>query len=477
MRFLIITDYLEYIGGGFEPLGTLQIASVVREAGHEIKLIPNHYDECASVISAWKPDFVGYTLFTGYQKPLINLNRKLKQKFDYHAVFGGPHATFFPEIIEQEGVDMVCRGEGEWAVLELMERVGKGKDYTDVQNFWIKINGEVFKNDVRPLEADLDKIPPPAHDLFYQFPEARNAPLRPILTARGCPYSCTYCYNYKMNELYKGCGVKPLRHRSVDKVIEEISYLKENFPFTHVYMTSDCFTWDKKWLFEFCEKYPREIGLQFTATTRAETATKDRCKALKEAGCSCLMMGVETGNEDIRLKLLERKMSNEKILQAADTIHAAGLYLYTFNMVGLPGESLEQAYETMNLNIRAKADYTWVSIFHPYPRTKLGEYAEANGYFDGNYDKIPDSWYRESSLLNPQKKELQRLRPLMPLAVEFPRLAWLVKLLVKLPLHGLYTTLYKLHKAYCYRYRVMPIKLSIKEITRLSWALLFDRRT
>ena len=107
----------------------------------------------------------------------------------------------------------------------------------------------------------------------------------------------------------------------------------------------------------------------------------------------------------------------------------------------------------------------------------MADFALEKGYFDGDYDKVPDSWYRESALKNPQKKELQRLRPLIPLFVEFPRLAWMVRILVRIPLDGVYTILYKIHKAYCYRYRVLPVKLPVKEIVKLAWSTLFDRRT
>jgi radical SAM superfamily enzyme YgiQ (UPF0313 family) len=475
MKYLIITDYLDFVGGGFEPLGVLYIASAVRAAGHEVRMIPDKYEEAAATIASWQPDFVGYCVYTGYHKPLLDLNRRLKERFHFHSVFGGPHATFFPEIIEEEGVDMVCRGEGEWAMVEMIERVQKGEDYADVRNFWIKQNGHVHQNEVRPPEPEIEKFPFPAHDMFYQFPEVRNNKIRVVVTARGCPYSCTYCYNYKIKEMYRGCGVPHLRHREVDGVIEEIKWIRDNYPIELIYFGTDCFTASEKWVLEFSEKYSRELRIPFTASTRPETTTVAGSEALKEAGCVCMLMGIESGNEDIRLNLLNRKMSNEKILQAADIIHKAGLNLFTFNMMAFPGETLKQAFDTMYLNIKTKTDYTWVSLFQPYPRTKLGEYAMEKGYFDGNYDELPESWYKDSVLKNPQKKELIRLRPLVSLGVEFPYLAWLIKILVKLPLTPLYSLLWKVHKAYCYRYRVMPVKLSVKEVMRLSWKYLFDR--
>lgn len=475
MKFLIVTDGLNFVGGGFEPVSVLQLASALRATGHEVRMVPDQYKKCASVISSWQPDFIGYSLFTGWHNHLLNLNRRLKEDFKFHAVFGGPHATFFPEIIEEEGVDLVCRGEGEEAMLEMMDRIGQNQDYCDVKNFWIKYNGEIYKNPVRPLVSDIERFPPPAHDLFYQFPKARYNKIRLFMTARGCPYACTYCYNYRLRDLYSGCGVNLLRHRDVGSVIEEIRQVKDNYPVELVYFATDCFTALEKWVFEFCEQYRRSINIPFTATTHPNSTTDSVCQALKEAGCVCLYMGIESGNEEMRQQLLKRRMSNEKILEAAEKIHAAGLYLFTFNMMALPGETVEQAYETMDLNIKAKTDYTWISIFQPYPRTKLADYTVEKGYFDGNYDNVPISWYRNSVLKNPQKKQLERLRTLATLAVEFPRVVRLVKLLVKLPLGGLYHILWKIHKAYCYRFRVMPVKLTLREIISLGWSYIFDR--
>lgn len=187
MKFLIITDSLKFIGGGYEPVGVLSIASMVISAGHEVRLVSDKFKDCADVISSWEPDMVGYCIYTGYHKNLIDLNRKLKEQFKFYSVFGGPHATFFPEIIEESGVDMVCRGEGEDAIIEMIDRIEKKESFIDVKNFWVKANGDIHKNPVRPLETDLDRYPFPAHDIFYKFPEAYNGKIRVIMTSRGCP--------------------------------------------------------------------------------------------------------------------------------------------------------------------------------------------------------------------------------------------------------------------------------------------------
>lgn len=475
MKYLIITDYLDSVGGGYEPLGILYIASAVQAAGHEVRMIPNSYKTCTTMLIDWKPDFAAYCLYTGYHRPLLVLNRYLKERFNFISVFGGPHATFFPEIIYEEGVDLVCRGEGELAMVEMIDRISRGEDYHDVKNFWVKSNGQIYKNPVRTLEPEIEKIPFPAHEMFYQFPEARKNRIRVLITSRGCPYSCTYCYNYKIKELYNDCGVPHLRLRQVGGVIEEIKRIKAHYPIDLIYFGTDCFTTSEKWVLQFCEQYSQELRIPFTATTRPETTTEASCVALKEAGCTCLLMGFESGNEEIRRNLLNRKMTNESIVEAAEIIHRAGINLYTFNMIALPGETLDQGFDTMKINIKTKTDYTSVTIFQPYPRTKLAEYAIEHNYYDGDYDKLPANAWRKSALINPQRKELQRLRPLIALGVEFPWLTWLIRILVKLPLREFYILIWKIHKMYCYHSRVMPVKFTLKEIIKLSWKYLFQR--
>jgi hypothetical protein len=97
------------------------------------------------------------------------------------------------------------------------------------------------------------------------------------------------------------------------------------------------------------------------------------------------------------------------------------------------------------------------------------------GYFDGNFDRIPKSWFRNSILRNPKRKQLERLQKLAGIAVEFPWMLSLINFAIKLPLSPLYSQLMKIHKAYCYRYRLMPLRLTFAQILRLCWKYLFDR--
>ncbi len=478
MKFLFVTDYLDSVGGGFEPLGMLYVMGAARAAGHQVDVVPDDFEEASRMVSEWRPDFVGYCAYTGFHKPLIDFNLRLKRDCpDFISVFGGPHPTFFPEMVKYEGVDAVCRGEGEEAVAELLDAAAKGEDYTRTRNFWFKRNGEIIRNEVRPLERNLEKFAFPARDIFYKFEVARKSKVRCLVTARGCPYSCTYCYNYKYKELYKNHGGKRVRHRDPDHIIDEVLGIKERYPLQFFYIGTDCFTADKDWVIDFCDKYRRRAGVPFLCSTRPETTNPEVCRALKAAGCITLAMGLETGNEKMRRELLNRRMSNEQIVKAAEYIHEAGIKLYTFNMLGLPGETVDMAFETVKLNQQCKTDYAVTTIFMPYPQTKMTDYAIEAGFFDGDFDHMQMYWHRTSSLDNPQKDELDRLHKLLPFAVEFPWGAPLIRQMIKLPLGRFYHFLSKLWKAYCYRFRVMPVKLNFREVVSLSVSYLFGKNS
>jgi radical SAM superfamily enzyme YgiQ (UPF0313 family) len=263
----------------------------------------------------------------------------------------------------------------------------------------------------------------------------------------------------------------------VDNVIEEILQIREHYPIEFIYFGTDCFTAKKDWVLEFAEKYRRQVNIPFLCSTRPETTNLEICRALKNANCIALYMGIESGNAQIRNELLNRKMSNQRIVKAAEDIHRAELKLATFNMMALPGETVKNALDTLKINQQCHTDFTWVSLFQPYPRTKLAEYAIEKGYFDGNFDALPMSWHRKSALKNPQKKKLERLQKLASIGVEFPWLTSIIKLAIFFPLAPLYLLIMKFHKAYCYRYRIMPVKLNIKEVFEKSYEYLFDSST
>ncbi|NOZ95467.1 MAG: B12-binding domain-containing radical SAM protein [Acidobacteria bacterium] len=427
--------------------GIMVLSAFLKERGFPSEVVPA---DPASVSTRLREEVGGrvilaYSTPTAHAAHFLALNREIKRRFpEALSVFGGAHPTYFPGVIEEDGVDIVCVGEGELALAELAEAIERNQDPSGIQNLWVKRGGTIHRNPIRPLISDLDTLPVPDHLLFLRA--ARKPPIHAIvMTGRGCPYSCTYCYNNAYKKLYAGKG-RVVRRRSVDHVMKELRLLKDE-GCRFVRFMDDVFTVSADWIHEFSERYRREIGLPFSCLVRANMITADMARWLKEAGCHRIMMGIEAGNERLRNEVFKRKMSKEHILEAARVIRGAGLKLVTANILGIPGGSLEADWETVDLNIEARPSYASAALLQAFPGTEIHQMAEHMELLqEDNLDQISTGGFGFSSALRyPDEKEhrqVENLHKFFPLLVWFPWLRPLVTRLITLPQNRLYEALY-----------------------------------
>jgi len=446
----------EYI----EPIGIMYLSSFLKQNGHECHFIDLEFaKDLDAEIRRISPAVIAYSVTTGAHGSYQKLNLELKRKHRFLSVFGGPHCTFFPEFIREEGIDVICRGEGEHALAELAHNLERGEDITGIANLWVKAEGEIHQNEVRPLIEDLDGLPFPDRDLVNKYNHYKKMQRRFVLTGRGCPYDCSYCFNHAYNELYENKG-KVIRKRSVENVIEELRSVEDTCRPKRFSFVDDTFIIDKKWTLEFCEAYKREVGRPFGANIRPNLVSEEIVKALKDSGCAVVMYAIESGNDALRFGILNRNISKEKIISAGVTLDKYKIKTIAQNIVGLPDETVEMALETMKLNIEARASYAWVSIFQPYPRTELSEYSREKGYFDDRMDHFHTSFFDRSVMKMKDIEKLERLHHLFPFGVSFPFCIPLIKLLIRLPLKRLYLFLWKAHKAWNYTFKVRGVYFS-----------------
>jgi anaerobic magnesium-protoporphyrin IX monomethyl ester cyclase len=464
MRVLFVEKQIDY-----EPLGLLYLSSVLRQAGHEVRLAIATVEDPVAVARKWQPAVVGYSVYTGSQTYYRDLNLRVKEAVDVVSVFGGPHPTYFPEFVEEPGVDAICQGEGEGAILDLVAALEAGQPLSGIQDWWFKRDGHVERNPTRPLENDLDRLPLPDRDLVFERDAfTRQSGIKHFITSRGCPYDCTYCFNHALAELYRGKG-KRLRQMSVDRVVEEVRWVQERYPMQFVVFLDDLFIVYTDWLRELAEVFPREVGLPFFCNVRANLVTPEKIALLKKAGCASVGMGLETGNPAVRNEILKRNLSDEQIVEASRLIREAGIQLLTTNMLGLPGGTLEQDLETLALNHACRPAYANAFLYQPYPRTELGEYARQHDYVEGSVDDIdPSAW--ERSVLRfatpGEKRQIESFNKLFALAVEWPWLTGLVRQLIKLPSNPVYRLVYKLWKGYAIKNRIHPYRPSFREFVQ-----------
>ena len=460
MRVLFILKQVDY-----EPQGILHLSSVLKAAGHEVRLCIADQENPGKAAKEFRPGIVAYSVTTGSQQYYLKLNRQLKESFDVFSIFGGPHPTFFPEMIEEEGVDGVCIGEGEGAVLDLAAALDNGSLEPNIHNWWFKLNGEVVRNPIRPYIEDLDTMPFPDRELVYEQHRAtRHSKIKHFFSGRGCPYECTYCFNHALSKIYKGQG-KRVRKRSVDVVLDEINDVRQRYPLAFVVFLDDTFTIRKDWMEEFAEKYPRQVGLPFFCNVRANLVTEGLVEQLREAGCVSTGMGIEAANDRIRNEVLQRNMSKEEILSACNMLQAAQINVMTTNMVGLPTGTFEDDLDTLRLNIKCRPAFANAFIFQPYPRTQLGELAQREGLMEGTFDDISVSAWDNSVLSFPpdEKRQIENLQKLFAITVEWPWLLPLVRRLLRMPKNKLFWLVHKLWKGYTIARRIHPVHLSATE--------------
>ncbi len=427
-------------------LGVMTIAAVLRQHGIESEVVPADAEAVERRLGGDGDLVLAYSTVTAFSRVYLDLNRRIKESHPkVYSVFGGVHTTYFPEVIEEDGVDAVCIGEGEYPMLELVSARIDGRPATSIANLWVKDGGTIHRNPVRPLIENLDELPLPDHDLF-RGEVTRPHPSAAVMTGRGCPYHCTYCFNHVYHKIYEGKG-RTLRRRSIDHVMRELHSLKQSGR-QLIRFVDDIFILDRTWVLEFAPRYREEIGLPFTCLVRANVVTDEVVQALANAGCYRMMMGIEAGNERIRNAVLKRGMSEEQILRAARIIRRSGIRLTTANILALPGGGLNEDWETVDLNIKARPSYASASVLQAFPGTEIHQIASELGVLqDDNLDQLATGHgFGFATALHhadeSEKRQIENLHKFFPLLVWCPWLKPLVRRLIKLPSNRLFEMIY-----------------------------------
>ena len=417
-------------------MGLASIASVLKEQGHAIALFDTTFimdepfegiaSKLAEKVREFKPDLILVGLRSLEYEFAAKLIKAVNKK-KIPVIVGGSHPTVSPEeVIKSEAFDYICIGEGEEAISDLVKALENNDDTTSIRNIWAKKNGKITRNPIRPLMQDLDKLPFPDYDLF----DARHiSDMGKFETSRGCPYSCTYCINDHMQHLYGGVGGYH-REKSVKRAVEEIAYFTKKYNFKWNFLIDETFTIKAERVKEFSRLYKEQVAVPFGCMTRPEVISEEKLRWLKEAGCDGIRMGIETGNEDYRRKVLDRHMSQQHIVNAFLLAKKVGIPTYSFNMVGLPNETRDDIFSTIELNRKGKVDEVQVTLFYPFQGTRLRDYAAEQNLFDDNEQL--SSYYEGTILKNPNmtKKEIMGLHRTFIIYVKSPKIFWpLVRLL------------------------------------------------
>ena len=367
---------------GRQQHGTMILSAVLKEHGFDTAVFAAELegDGLVEVVTDYQPNILAASMMTAGSQKDIRLLKTLKENSPQAFVIaGGPHPTFYPDMINQgQFIDAICIGEGEYALLELATSLREGKINPEIQNLWFRIDGKVYKNRERPLIEDLDTLPFPDRSIYFdKYTDMAKGDVK-FNVGRGCPFDCSYCFNKGMKDLYK--GEKWTRSKSVERIIAEIKDVNSRYPIKWLNFNDDTFNVRKKWLKTLLEAYKKEINIPFMCQLRIDFTDEEMIDNLKDAGVEKITVGIEHGNEKIRKNLLRRNITDDQILQFGAWINKRKIRLHTTNIVGFPEETMAQAYSTIKLNSIIKPELAVINLLNPYPGTDIYRNLKENGY-------------------------------------------------------------------------------------------------
>jgi radical SAM superfamily enzyme YgiQ (UPF0313 family) len=394
-RFLLVypdytdRDAVERRSGGNYSEGLASISAVLKNGGHSVDLLHllylhDEHDFKEKLRLKGSFDIIGFSVrTTAFPDAQLYIKWTKEVYPDAFVICGSYHVTLVPlEVLAVDGVDAVCIGDGEYAELELCDKMSAGEDYYGVESLYFKTDsGEIIQNPVRPLFQNIDVIPIPDFDLFdYENLESVKINTAIVMMSRGCLFSCTYCGNSQFRNAYPNRKIYA-RFRSPENSILYLKTLLKLHPnIKYLNFRDAIFNMYPDWFDKFIDMYHEQIKLPFTCNLRFDVLTEDTVRRMKEAGCYTIDIGVESGDYEIRTKYLKRIMTDEMMINASQWFHKYGITVLTYNILGLPFENLHRALKTVKLNARLKSDRIIPNIFYPYPMTELYFIAKQAGF-------------------------------------------------------------------------------------------------
>jgi len=210
----------------------------------------------------------------------------------------------------------------------------------------------------------------------------------------------------------------------------------------------DDFISDKPWLLSFLKEYSKTIKLPYSCLVRIALIDEEIVSALKDSGCVTVSFGIESGDEEVRNGTLNKRLKNEEIIKGAALLKKYGLKFNSYNILNIPGESIESGFKTVNLNVKIKTDYPWCSIFQPFPGTEFWDRFCTNEDSGGESDLENLNFYSSSLVNQKDSRQLMNLEKFFYYAVKFPFLHPLIKKLIKLPANRIFQYFFLLSFAY-----------------------------
>ena len=385
-------------------------------------------EDFIKMIEEYKPGLIGLSAVELTFNMGMNLINAAKERFpSIKIAVGGSHALTAPEkVISEKNVDIVSVGEAENAFVELCDKIKNNEDYANILNLWIKKDGQIYKNKLGNL-IDIDNLPFQDWEIFdkrriYKPMSGTIGRTGCFELTRGCVYSCTFCINEFLNNAHNH---KSYREKSIPRFIEEVKYFKDRYGIEFVYIAAEMFLpTTKQRIREFSRLWREKVGIPFWCEVRIEGVDEENVRLLEEAGCTSISFGIESGNEELRRRLLRRMMSNKQLIEGGRLLVRSKMRAHSNSIIGFPGETREQIFDTIEINREINTQNIMIHVFNPYRGTSLYDLSVAKGYIPP--DHMAGDYRADFTLNMPQisKADILGLQRTFAMYVKFPKEMW-----------------------------------------------------
>ncbi|KKQ27902.1 MAG: putative Fe-S oxidoreductase [Candidatus Magasanikbacteria bacterium GW2011_GWC2_37_14] len=373
----------------FPPLGLGYIGTVAKVAGHSVKIIDleieqKKYADLIVEIKQHNPKLVGITSTIRSKKEALKIAELLK---DYNVVFGGPQSTSEPEeYLKRKTVEQiktfVLKGESEKTFLKLLDYLDEKISLEQVTNLVYKKGEEVITSEAEPIIKDLDTIPIVDRSIFnlprynskFFLKKATN-----IITSRGCPFRCSFCFHDFHGKIY--------RRRSAKNVIAEIEYLYNTFNYRAFIIYDDNFTVDKQRLIDICNLIlEKKLKILWRCLSRVNVLDEYLMRLMKKAGCQEIAFGIESSSPETLLRI-NKMIKPEESAKAMSLCRKVGIVSKAYMMIGFPWETKKMIEDTIDFACQILPYDAQFSVLTPLPNTEIYDQTINMGYeIDRDFD-------------------------------------------------------------------------------------------
>lgn len=433
MKVLFVKTTVGVPFPSFFDLGIGLMSAILKKEGHEVSYFSvqslENLDRFKDRLKAFNPDIVGFSTTATVFKICDKLAGEVK-KFNKKiiCVVGGVHPTLVPnDLFSSKNYDGLAIGEGEYTLLDLVNRIKEKKEYWKTKGWWFRYKNKKYKNADVGFVRDLDVFPDPDREIFAREGLLYQEVLRDdiyrrkmeFMFERGCNFNCTYCSNYALKKRF---GYGYVRYKSPKLAIQEIKNVMATYGFDYIVFQDDLFNANREWFLEFLDLYTKEIRLPYDCNFRVGVnIDREILKRMKKSGCNHIRLGVESGSEAMR-KQLNRYMTDKQIIDTFDLIHSFKIVTYAFLIVGFPNENMAEMIKTVKLTARLKnpdlpiySSYA-LFMFYPYPGTALYEYCLKHKILNTHNVSLQS---REPFILTPSKRDTIFIYNNFEMLVEF----------------------------------------------------------